>query len=224
MYYTNHNAYFIHYYYSEKLINHFSIKSMMNASSIGFFRYTEFLQKVCGVGIAQDGTFKIKSRVRLFLFVIYPTFIFYPAEIVMSTYNIKNLSNFIKVIVNTVTHTTIIFKAITYYVHSAQIAYTINILKYQECTVEEIDTILVKHKKLAEKWLKAFLLAGSFICFFMAVSALYIVVFAYQPLGEGDIIFFPDFGNTRFGFALFWLYQILPLSAFLWSSAGKFYN
>lgn len=196
----------------------------MDASSIGFFHYTELLQKVCGVGIAEDGSLKIKCRVRLFFLIIYPIFIFFPVEIAMAVHNFNNISNFIKIIVNTVTHATIIFKVITYYFQRAEIAYTINILNNQKCTVEDSHAILVKHKELAEKWMKAFIIGGSFVCFFMAASAFYIVVFAYKPLGEGDIILYPDFGNTRSGYALFWFYQILPLTAFLWSSAGKSVN
>lgn len=195
----------------------------MDASRLAFFRFTVFFQKVCGFRVVeQDGNLQVENYFPLlFLFVIYPIAIFFPLEIVMTVYNARNLSNFIKVFTNTVTHFGVIFKIMTYYVNRAQIFYCVNALKNQKYDCNDTDTIFIKYMTLADKWSKAYLTVGSFICFFMASSAFYFVVFEYKPLGEADIILFPDFGNTRLGFTLFWLYQMFPLSAYLWCSVGE---
>lgn len=194
----------------------------MSAVEIDFFRFTVTVQKVCGFSVAGDGTFKIENNFRFFLFVIYPITIFYPTEVVMTVYNTNNLTNFIKVFVNSLTHFGITFKVITYYLNRVEILYCIDVMKSQKYDFVETKIVLEQHKVTAEKWSKAFLIIGSCICFFMAASAIYIVMFEYQPLGKDDIILFPNFGNTKLGFALFWLYQIIPLGSFLWCTVGKF--
>lgn len=194
----------------------------MNAAEIGFFSFTEKVQKVCGFGTTHDGAFKIENRSRFFLFVIYPVVIFYPTEIIMTVYNTNNLTNFIKAFTNFLTHFGITYKVITYYVNHVDIFYCITVMKHQKYALDKTHILFKEHKIIAEKWSKALLIAGSLICFFMAACALYIVVFDYRPLEESDVILFPDFGNTRHGFTLFWLYQIFPLAAFLWCTVGKF--
>lgn len=194
----------------------------MNAADVDFFYFTETVQKVCGFGIIHNGIFNIINKFRFLSIVIYPITIFFPIEIVMTIYNINNLTNFIKVFANTLTHIGITFKMITYYLNRAEIYYCTDIMKNQKYELKETTIVFKEHKDIAEKWSKAFLIVGSCICFFMAASALYIIIFDYQPLGEDDIIFLPNFGNTKLGFALFWLYEILPLSGYLWCTVGKF--
>lgn len=195
----------------------------MDASRLTFFRFTMFFQKVCGFRVVErNGNLQVENYFPLlFLFVIYPIAIFFPLEVVMTVYNSKNLSNFIKVFTNTLTHFGVIFKIMTYYINRAKIFYCVNVLKNQKYDCKDTDTIFIKYMKLADKWSKAYLTVGSFICFFMASSAFYFVVFEYKPLGEADIILFPDFGNSRLGFTSFWLYQMFPLSAYLWCSVGE---
>lgn len=194
----------------------------MSAAEIDFFHFTETVQKVCGFSVAREGTIKIESNFRFFLFVIYPITIFYPLEAVMTVYNTNNLTNFIKVFANALTHFGITFKIITYYINRVEIIYCIDVMKSQKYDLEETKMVLKEHKITAERWSKAFLVVGSCICFFMAASALYIVIFEYQPLGKDDVILFPNFGNTKLGFTLFWIYQIFPLGSFLWCTVGKF--
>lgn len=194
---------------------------MEKTSNTDFFSYTEFVQKICGFGITCDGTFKVQSRVRLFLFVLYPFVVFFPTELIMTVYNAKNLSNAIGTLVNTLTHAGIIFKMATYYMNRLEIACAINILKTQNYELTNAKIVFSKYQLLSEKWAKVFVITGSLICFFMAASAIYIIVFNYELIIENDITLFPNFGRDKFGFILFWLHAMFSLSTFLWVTVGK---
>lgn len=203
--------------------HHHTAESKIDALQTDFFRYTEFLQKVCGFSLSLNGIFHIENRFRLFCFVIYPIGIFFPMEIVMILYNINNLANLIKVFANTLTHFGICFKMVTYYINRADIFHSISVLKHQKYVLEHTNSmIFVEHKILADKFTKAHLITGSFICVFMIFSVVYFAVFGYRPYEETDIIPFPDFGNNRLGFILSSLNQLIPITTFLLISVGKF--
>lgn len=190
------------------------------------FAYTEYTQTVLGMTLRRDDPLDLKRLLRLAFFHFYPVFIFIPTEIVMTARNASNLVNFAGAFTNTASHLGIALKAIVYYAYRSEILHVVEVLKDQGHFHQAYEgfrplEIVGEYKRSVERWAKTFLVTGTFICVCMSAFAV-LAVLDYKPPGGEDVVLFPNFGETREGLALYWLFTMPCLAVLLGPSVGEY--